>query len=91
MSLVPVTVSVEEKTYAFAQALVKFAKDLVAATKLGGGTLVEISAIVSAAVADLAPAAGAMSQIPAELKENKAAFVKAWVVAADDFVESVLA
>lgn len=91
MSVVSVQVSVEQNTYAFSQALAKFGADLIAAVKAGGGVVPEIAAVVTAAVADLAPVANAMSQIPAELKDDKFAFAKAWELAGTDFVKAVLA
>ena len=85
-----VSVSVEQNSYVFAEALAKFGADLIAAVKAGGGALPEVTAIITAAVADLVPAAVAVGQIPAELKDDKFAFAKSWELAGTDFVKAVL-
>lgn len=90
MSVVNVPVAVEQNTYAFAQALAKFGVDLLAAVKANSGVIPEVIAIGTAAVADLLPVVTAAIQIPAELKEDKAAFAKAWELAGTDFVKAVL-
>ena len=79
MSVVNVQVAVEENTYKFAEALAKFGVELLAAVKANNGIVPEVIAIGTAAV-----------QIPAELKDDKAAFAKAWELAGTDFVKAVL-
>lgn len=89
MAVESVQVNVEANTYAFAQALAKFGVDLMAAIKAGGGTIPELAAIGTAVLADLVPVAFSVVQIPAELKDDKYAFAKAWELAGTDFVKAV--
>lgn len=81
----------EKATYQFASALGKFGVELVNALKDGFQPIQDVAAIGSAAVADLLPVAGLVSQMSTELEENKLAFLHSWQKAGEEFYEALLA
>ena len=88
MAKVDVSVSVEKSPY---DVMAKLA-DLVKAVKLAGGFQASaIPAEVGALVADLPALVADCGQIPADLAEDKVAFVKGGVLGAELVVEALLA
>lgn len=78
MANIDVTISVDEVTYKVGQGLGNFVVDMVGPLK-DGFQFADLSSIVGAVTLDLVPVLDKFKQLPAELKDDPASFMAAWV------------
>jgi hypothetical protein len=79
----------EKASYELASGLGKFAVTLVQALKDGIRPLQDLVILTTAAVSDLVPVAGDISQLGTEFSENKEAFMNSWLKAGEEVFEGL--
>jgi len=87
MAKLVINQEVSKEAYELAQGLVKFVGAVKAALKDGWQLGSDMPVVVAAAFSELVPAINGATEIPAEYKEDPAAFVNAFVASSGDLVK----